>query len=197
MYFPWWECIDEDGSMSFHWYDEDGSMNCHWYMMHSWCIWCIVEKMYRWLIIVLSWLIRCKNGWTQKWSPYGEALTGRCFADWVILEEWLEDPYSHYCIIMIDKVHKWMNSKVVPLWWNSREDVLRLSYPWRMVGEPMFDCGIMWWRSMKLLVKLSYHFRWYVECHITPHGLRFMALQRWRTPTWRLEAPKVKEVKVT
>ena len=23
---------------------------------------------------------------------------------------------------------------------------------------------------------LSCHFRWYVECHITPHGLRDMAL---------------------
>jgi hypothetical protein len=23
---------------------------------------------------------------------------------------------------------------------------------------------------------LSCHFRWYVECHITPHGLRVMAL---------------------
>ena len=31
MYCPWWECIDEDGSMSCHWYDEDGSMSCHWY----------------------------------------------------------------------------------------------------------------------------------------------------------------------
>jgi hypothetical protein len=45
-----------------------------------------------------------------------KALTGRCFADCIILEEWLEDPYSHYCLIMINKVHRWMNSKVVPLW---------------------------------------------------------------------------------
>ena len=54
-----------------------------------------------------------------------KALTGRCFTDWVILEEWLEELCSHYCLIMIDKVQKWMNSKVVPLWWNpSREDAL-------------------------------------------------------------------------
>ena len=67
MYCPWWEWIDE----------EDGSMSCHWYMMNmDRCgfigIWCIVAKMYRWLIIVLSWLIRFTNVWTQKWSPYGE-----------------------------------------------------------------------------------------------------------------------------
>ena len=47
MYCPWWECIDEDGSMSFHSYDEDGSMSfhsydedgsmsCHWYIMQRW-----------------------------------------------------------------------------------------------------------------------------------------------------------------
>jgi hypothetical protein len=23
---------------------------------------------------------------------------------------------THYCIVMIDKKYKWMNSKVVPLW---------------------------------------------------------------------------------
>ena len=37
---------------------------------------------------------------------------------------------------------------------------------------------------------LSYHFRWYVKCHITPHGLRVMALRSWRTLICRLEAPK-------
>jgi hypothetical protein len=37
---------------------------------------------------------------------------------------------------------------------------------------------------------LSCHLVWYVECHITPHGLRVMALQRWRTHISRLEAPK-------
>ena len=52
--------------------DEDGSMSCHWYMMHSWCIWCSRELMQRWIIFVLSWLIRCTNGWTPKWSHYGE-----------------------------------------------------------------------------------------------------------------------------
>jgi hypothetical protein len=71
MYCPWWEYIDEDGSMS-----------CHWYMMKmDHCgfigIWCIVGKMYRRLIIVLSWLIRCTNGWTPKWSPYGESPHGK------------------------------------------------------------------------------------------------------------------------
>ena len=28
---------------------------------------------------------------------------------------------------------------------------------------------------------MSFHFWWYVECHITPHGLRVMALRSWRT----------------
>jgi hypothetical protein len=37
---------------------------------------------------------------------------------------------------------------------------------------------------------LPFHFRWYVENHITPHGLRVMALRNWRTLTCHLEAPK-------
>ena len=37
---------------------------------------------------------------------------------------------------------------------------------------------------------LSFHFRWYVECHITTHGLRVMALRSWRTLICHLEAPK-------
>jgi hypothetical protein len=77
MYYPWWESIDEDGSISCHWYDEDGLMICHWYMMKmNRCgfisIWCIARKMYRWLTIVLSCLIKCTNGWTPMWSPYCE-----------------------------------------------------------------------------------------------------------------------------
>ena len=31
------------------------------------------QSMQRWIISVLSWLIRCTNGWTPKWSPYGES----------------------------------------------------------------------------------------------------------------------------
>ena len=70
-----WKPIDEDWSRCI---DEDGSMSFHWYMMNmDQCgfisIWCIFGKMYRWIIIVLSWLIRCTNGWTPKWSPYGES----------------------------------------------------------------------------------------------------------------------------
>jgi hypothetical protein len=37
---------------------------------------------------------------------------------------------------------------------------------------------------------MSCHFWWYVERHITPHGLRVMALQIWRTLISWLEAPK-------
>jgi len=37
---------------------------------------------------------------------------------------------------------------------------------------------------------MSFHFRWYVECHITPHDLRFMALRSWRTIICHLEAQK-------
>jgi hypothetical protein len=37
---------------------------------------------------------------------------------------------------------------------------------------------------------MSFHFCWYVECHITPHGLRVMALRSWRTLICHLEAPK-------
>jgi hypothetical protein len=34
------------------------------------------------------------------------------------------------------------------------------------------------------------YFWWYVERHITPHGLRVMALRSWRTLICHLEAPK-------
>ena len=37
---------------------------------------------------------------------------------------------------------------------------------------------------------MSFHFFWYVEHHITPRGLRVMALQSWRTLICWLEAPK-------
>jgi hypothetical protein len=37
---------------------------------------------------------------------------------------------------------------------------------------------------------MSFHFCWYVECHITPNGLRVMALRIWRTLICHLEAPK-------
>ena len=37
---------------------------------------------------------------------------------------------------------------------------------------------------------MSFHFWWYVEHHITPHSLRVMALQSWRTLICHLEAPK-------
>ena len=37
---------------------------------------------------------------------------------------------------------------------------------------------------------MSCHFWWYVECHITPHSLRVMALRTWRTLICHLEAPK-------
>jgi hypothetical protein len=36
---------------------------------------------------------------------------------------------------------------------------------------------------------ISCHFLWYVERHITPHGLRVMALRSWRTLICHLEAP--------
>ena len=36
---------------------------------------------------------------------------------------------------------------------------------------------------------MSCHFWWYVESHITPHGLRVMALRSW-TLICHLEAPK-------
>ena len=65
-------------------------------MNMDWCdfigIWCIVELMKRWIFIVLSWLIRCTNGWTPKWSPYGESPHGKILYSWFILEEWLENP---------------------------------------------------------------------------------------------------------
>jgi hypothetical protein len=37
---------------------------------------------------------------------------------------------------------------------------------------------------------MSFHLWWYVECHITPHGLRVMALRSWRTLICHLGAPK-------
>ena len=35
------------------------------------------QSIQRWIISVLSWLIRCTNGWTPKWSPYGESPHGK------------------------------------------------------------------------------------------------------------------------
>jgi hypothetical protein len=37
---------------------------------------------------------------------------------------------------------------------------------------------------------MSFCLWWYVECHITPHGLRVIDLQSWRTHICHLEAPK-------
>jgi hypothetical protein len=37
---------------------------------------------------------------------------------------------------------------------------------------------------------MSFHFYSYVERHITPHSLRFMALQSWTTLICWLETPK-------
>jgi hypothetical protein len=37
---------------------------------------------------------------------------------------------------------------------------------------------------------MSFHFYWYVECHITPHNLRVMALRSWRTLIRHIESPK-------
>ena len=37
---------------------------------------------------------------------------------------------------------------------------------------------------------MLFHFWCYVEHHITPHGLRAMALRSWRTLICHLEAPK-------
>jgi hypothetical protein len=37
---------------------------------------------------------------------------------------------------------------------------------------------------------MSFHFWGYVEHHITPHGLRVMALRSWRTHICHIEAPK-------
>jgi hypothetical protein len=37
---------------------------------------------------------------------------------------------------------------------------------------------------------ISFNFWWYVDHHITPHGLRVMALRIWRTLMSHIEAPK-------
>jgi hypothetical protein len=44
-----------------------------------------------------------------------------------MMQWWIDAKMNHYCVIIIDKVHKWMNYKVVPLWLNpSREDALQI-----------------------------------------------------------------------
>jgi hypothetical protein len=53
----------------------------------------------------------------------------------------------------------------------------------------------MWNNKMKInefvgetiRIVLVMQFPWYVECHITPHSLRVMALRSWRTLTYWLE----------
>ena len=94
MYCPWCKWFDVKWSHShmMRCIDEDGSIWFHWYMMHRW----------RW-INVLS--FDAELDWCKIWL-----------------------------IIVLSWFYKWMNSKVVPLWWNpSREDSLWLSYPRSMV----------------------------------------------------------------
>ena len=40
MYCPWWECIDEDGSISCHWYDE-----YQWVVIDTWWRWIDVVSL--------------------------------------------------------------------------------------------------------------------------------------------------------
>ena len=45
---------------------------------------------------------------------------------------------NHYSLIMVDKVYKWMKSKVVPYGEiHHGKTLCGLSYPRRMVGGPM------------------------------------------------------------
>ena len=57
-----------------HYYDALMNMD-QWVVIDTWYIVDIYDAvvMQRWIIIFLSWLIRCTNGWTPKWSPYGES----------------------------------------------------------------------------------------------------------------------------
>ena len=43
MYFPWWECIDQVGSMGCHWYDED-----QWVVIDTWCIVDVCDAVVDW-----------------------------------------------------------------------------------------------------------------------------------------------------
>ena len=94
----WYDTLDENDICQIgnqlikmdHCYDALMKMDQWVFMMHSWYIWWSGVLMQRWIIIILSWLIRCKNGWTPNWSV--KALTRRCFTDWVILGERLDDP---------------------------------------------------------------------------------------------------------
>ena len=91
MYCPWWECIDEDGSMSFHWYNEDRSMGCHWYMMKmDQCgfigIWCIVEKCIDDSLLYYHDWQGAQMYELQSGPLMVKVLMGRHFVDWVILE---------------------------------------------------------------------------------------------------------------
>ena len=80
----------------FQWFDYLGDcwIICKWFSLIDVIDWCKVidwydaldendicssgnQSMQRWIIIVLSWLIRCTNGWTPKWSPYGEIPHGK------------------------------------------------------------------------------------------------------------------------
>ena len=146
-------CIDEDGSMCFHWYmmhrwrwinvlsliydayidwciDEYRLMCFHWYMMHIW-----IDALMYWLLdhVVMHGI---NDKGTMSW--------------WCVFmgySSWIDVNMTHYCLVMVDRKYKWMNSKVVPLWWKpSWEDTLLLSYPRSMVREPMINYGIMRWR---------------------------------------------------
>ena len=131
---------------------------CHWFQWFDWLISsdCLIDWYDEYGSMSYHWyMIHDEDG--SMWFH------------WYMMHYWKNVYMTHYCLIMIDKVHKWMNSKVVPLWWNpSWEDVLQLSYPRSMVGEPILICGIMRLRSLKLLVKLSYMDS---DCHIIYGGM--------------------------
>ena len=96
---------------------------------------------------------------------------------------------THCFLVMVDNKHKWMNSKVVPLWLNpSREDDLQIELSQKygqrthayLLNNEMKSSELV---SETILYGyfLSFHFRWYVERPITPHGQRVMAMRSWRT----------------
>ena len=152
------------------WFDYLG--DC-WIICH-WCKWFGLIDVIGWCQVIDWYDSLDENGWRthvqvetnrckgkqmdelQSGPLMVKALMGRRFADWVILEEWLEDPFSHIVLSWLIRCINGWTPKWSPYGESPHGKTLYgLSYPRRMVGGPMLVWGIMRWRSRKLLVKLS------------------------------------------
>ena len=117
----------------------------------------------------------CTNGWTPKWFPYGESphgktlcgeiQSGHCLVMVVKMDVLHSGPLmvkyltgrgfavKLKVVIVFSWLYKWMNSKVVPLWWNpSWEDALWWTPKWSPYGESPHRKTLCGWVILEVLL---------------------------------------------